>query len=316
MRAVRRTVRGHRPLTLRRRRPPSPTPEPARCSSGCRRRRRPGRRHLMAGIPLVVRPGFGLRRPKQPAPGMALAGTVEALGSDVTGFPSATGARRGLGAFAGLAVARPPSLCTRPTGWTCLRPPPCRSPHPPPCRRSTTRPGRRRPARAGDRRGRRRRLLRRPVAAAIGADVTAVASGAKAEMVRSSVPRHVVDYRTTALTPATTGGPFDLMIDIAGNRRSATCADCSPRRHTRVRRGRDRRPAHRRGPAPHRGRAPSALVSQRIVMFISARAPSAQPGDGPGAPRAGAPDPGRDLPPAEAGPRSTTFARAAYTARP
>lgn len=43
--------------------------------------------HLMSGLPYPVRAaGFGLRRPKYPNPGRSLAGTVEAVGGDVTGF--------------------------------------------------------------------------------------------------------------------------------------------------------------------------------------------------------------------------------------
>jgi NADPH:quinone reductase-like Zn-dependent oxidoreductase len=43
--------------------------------------------HLMAGLPYPMRlAGFGLRRPKAPNPGRSLAGTVESVGQEVTGF--------------------------------------------------------------------------------------------------------------------------------------------------------------------------------------------------------------------------------------
>src|SRR5690242_16519099 len=43
--------------------------------------------HLMAGLPRVMRfIGFGLRGPKTPVPGWAVAGTVEAVGADVTEY--------------------------------------------------------------------------------------------------------------------------------------------------------------------------------------------------------------------------------------
>ena len=43
--------------------------------------------HVMAGLPYPIRiAGFGLRRPKSSNPGRSLAGTVEAVGTDVTGF--------------------------------------------------------------------------------------------------------------------------------------------------------------------------------------------------------------------------------------
>jgi NADPH:quinone reductase-like Zn-dependent oxidoreductase len=43
--------------------------------------------HLMCGLPKLLRiMGFGFRRPKAPNPGRYLAGTVEAVGQDVTEF--------------------------------------------------------------------------------------------------------------------------------------------------------------------------------------------------------------------------------------
>src|SRR5215212_7869921 len=43
--------------------------------------------HVMAGLPYPIRiAGFGLRKPKYLNPGRSLAGTVEAVGSKVTGF--------------------------------------------------------------------------------------------------------------------------------------------------------------------------------------------------------------------------------------
>jgi NADPH:quinone reductase-like Zn-dependent oxidoreductase len=43
--------------------------------------------HIMTGLPYPIRvAGFGLRRPKYLNPGRSLAGTAEAVGSDVTGF--------------------------------------------------------------------------------------------------------------------------------------------------------------------------------------------------------------------------------------
>ena len=42
---------------------------------------------IMAGLPYPVRvAGFGLRKPKYLNPGWSLAGTVEAVGGDITGF--------------------------------------------------------------------------------------------------------------------------------------------------------------------------------------------------------------------------------------
>ncbi|MDP9346958.1 MAG: NAD(P)-dependent alcohol dehydrogenase, partial [Actinomycetota bacterium] len=43
--------------------------------------------HVMAGLPYPIRlAGFGFRRPKYRNPGRSLAGTIEAIGPDATGF--------------------------------------------------------------------------------------------------------------------------------------------------------------------------------------------------------------------------------------
>lgn len=42
--------------------------------------------HLLRGVPYIVRPTAGWRRPKRPIPGVDVAGTVEAVGAGVTRF--------------------------------------------------------------------------------------------------------------------------------------------------------------------------------------------------------------------------------------
>ena len=42
--------------------------------------------HLMTGKPYLVRLAFGLRGPRNPVPGLDVAGTVVAVGSAVTRF--------------------------------------------------------------------------------------------------------------------------------------------------------------------------------------------------------------------------------------
>ena len=42
--------------------------------------------HLMAGVPYLIRLGFGLRAPRQRVRGSDVAGTVEAVGTNVTRF--------------------------------------------------------------------------------------------------------------------------------------------------------------------------------------------------------------------------------------
>ena len=72
--------------------------------------------HLMAGQPYLMRLlGFGLRRPKNPVPGLDVAGTVVATGADVTGFGAGEevfGIARG--AFAEYAAARADKLARKP----------------------------------------------------------------------------------------------------------------------------------------------------------------------------------------------------------
>jgi NADPH:quinone reductase-like Zn-dependent oxidoreductase len=72
--------------------------------------------HIMAGLPYPIRlAGFGLRRPKYANPGRSLAGTVQAVGSDVTGFaPGDEVYGIGTGAFAEYSAARAGKLALKP----------------------------------------------------------------------------------------------------------------------------------------------------------------------------------------------------------
>ena len=72
--------------------------------------------HVMAGLPYPIRvAGFGLRRPKGANPGRNLAGTVEAVGADVTGFkPGDDVFGICSGSFAEYARARTDKLAAKP----------------------------------------------------------------------------------------------------------------------------------------------------------------------------------------------------------
>ncbi|WP_157575152.1 NAD(P)-dependent alcohol dehydrogenase, partial [Jiangella muralis] len=72
--------------------------------------------HLMAGRPYLLRViGFGLRRPKNPVPGIDVAGTVVAVGSAVTRFaPGDEVYGMAKGSFAEYAVAPEAKLATKP----------------------------------------------------------------------------------------------------------------------------------------------------------------------------------------------------------
>jgi NADPH:quinone reductase-like Zn-dependent oxidoreductase len=76
--------------------------------------------HLMTGTPLVVRPVIGLRRPRNPVPGRDVAGTVVGVGDGVTRFrlgDEVFGTADG--SFAEYALAPAKRLVTKPAdlGW-------------------------------------------------------------------------------------------------------------------------------------------------------------------------------------------------------
>ncbi|MET8330666.1 NAD(P)-dependent alcohol dehydrogenase [Streptomyces sp. NPDC005181] len=75
--------------------------------------------HMMAGLPYAVRTVSGLRRPKLPNPGRNIAGVIEAVGSDVTGFaPGDAVYGTAVAAFAEYVAARPDRIAPKPTGLT------------------------------------------------------------------------------------------------------------------------------------------------------------------------------------------------------
>jgi NADPH:quinone reductase-like Zn-dependent oxidoreductase len=71
--------------------------------------------HFMTGRPYLLRLGFGIRRPKNPVPGLDVAGTVVAVGSAVTRFSAGDEVFGfGRGSFAEYAVAREEKLAHKP----------------------------------------------------------------------------------------------------------------------------------------------------------------------------------------------------------
>jgi NADPH:quinone reductase-like Zn-dependent oxidoreductase len=176
--------------------------------------------HVMAGLPYPVRlAGFGLRRPKYTNPGRSLAGTVEAVGADVTGLqPGDAVFGVGDASFAEYAVSRPEKLAPKPanlsfaqaaavpvSGLTALQ--------------AVRDHGR---IQAGQ-----KALIigasggvggfAVQLAKASGAEVTGVCSAAKVEMVKALGADHVLDYTREDFAD---GGPcFDVILDIGGNAR-------------------------------------------------------------------------------------------------
>jgi NADPH:quinone reductase-like Zn-dependent oxidoreductase len=172
--------------------------------------------HLMAGLPYLVRFGFGLRRPKQPVPGLDVAGTVEAVGAGVSRFAlgdEVFGFAKG--SLAEYAVAPEEKLSHQPaevsfeqaavsavSGITALQ-----------AVEDV----------AGVREAQRVLVLGASggvgsfavqIAKAAGAHVTGVASGSKADFVRGLGADEVIDYRTEDFTETT--GRYDAIIDTGG----------------------------------------------------------------------------------------------------
>lgn len=176
--------------------------------------------HIMSGLPYPIRlAGFGLRRPKYVNPGRSLAGTVEAVGTDVTGFaPGDEVFGIGEATFAEYATARPGKLAPKPanlsfeqaaavpvSGLTALQ-----------------------AARDHGRIQAGQQVLiigasggvgsfAVQITKALGAEVTGVASTAKASMVRALGAHHVLDY--TREDFADGRRRYDVVLDIGGNAR-------------------------------------------------------------------------------------------------
>src|SRR6516165_5155581 len=158
--------------------------------------------HLMAGIPYLMRIiGFGLRGPKTSIPGWAVAGTVEAVGQDVTGLaPGDEVFGTAQGSFAQYAAARASRLAPK----QAVRD------------HANLRPGQHvlvigASGGVG--------TFAVQIAKALGAEVTGVCSTAKTDLVRAVGAGHVIDY--TREDPVAGRHRYDVIIDIGGNRRLA-----------------------------------------------------------------------------------------------
>jgi NADPH:quinone reductase-like Zn-dependent oxidoreductase len=173
--------------------------------------------HLMAGKPYLLRViGFGFRRPKNPVPGIDVAGTVVAVGSAVTRFTAGDevyGMSRG--AFAEYAAALEEKLALKPENLTFEQAAVV------PISAGTA-------LQACDLAGiapEQKVLITGAsggvgsyavqLAKALGAEVTAVCSASKADLVRSLGADHVIDYATDDF--AAGAQHYDVIIDIAGN---------------------------------------------------------------------------------------------------
>lgn len=175
--------------------------------------------HVMTGQPYLMRiMGFGFRRPRNRVAGLDVAGTVAAVGSDVTRFQAGDevfGISRG--SYAEYAAVREDKLADKPAGLSFEQ--------------AAVVPisgGTAIQALRGGRIEAGQRVLiigasggvgtyAVQLAKALGAEVTGVCSTAKLDLVRSIGADHVVDYAREDFA----GGDrrYDLILDIGGNSR-------------------------------------------------------------------------------------------------
>jgi NADPH:quinone reductase-like Zn-dependent oxidoreductase len=174
--------------------------------------------HAMAGLPYPIRlAGFGARRPKHANPGRNAAGTVEAVGSRVTGVkPGDEVFGIATASYAEYAAARPAKLAPKPanlsfeqaaavpvSGLTALQ--------------AVRDHGR---VQSGQ------NVLiigasggvgsfAAQIAKAFGATVTGMCGTAKIDMVRALGADRVLDYTADDLD---SGDPYDVILDTGGNR--------------------------------------------------------------------------------------------------
>ena len=185
--------------------------------------------HLMTGLPYLGRLAFGLRRPRNPVPGLDVAGTVVAVGGAVTRFAAGDEVFGvGKGTFAEYAVAREDKLARKPSrlgleqaavvpvsASTALQ--------------AVSDHGRLKPGQTvlviGASGGVGSYAVQ--LAKALGAaEVTGVASTSKLDLVRSLGADRVIDYTREDFTGDAFirgGGRYDVVFDLVGNRSLADC---------------------------------------------------------------------------------------------
>jgi NADPH:quinone reductase-like Zn-dependent oxidoreductase len=175
--------------------------------------------HVMTGRPFLIRVvGFGLRAPKASNPGRSLAGTVERVGRNVTGFAPGDEVYGSCdGSFAESVRAEAGKLAAKPANLSFAEAAAC------PIsavtalqavRRTRVEPGAKvliSGASGGV------GTFAVQIAKASGAEVTGVCSAGKVDMVRAIGADHVVDYAREDFTDGSSR--YDVILDVGGNRR-------------------------------------------------------------------------------------------------
>ena len=179
--------------------------------------------HVTTGLPFALRLAYGFRAPRNPVPGLDLAGTVEAVGAKVTRF--AVGDQvfgSGKGTFAEYAAARENQLAHKPAGISfeqAAAVPVSACTALIALRAGGIDPGKGPVAKeikvliTGASGGVGSYAVQ--IAKAAGAEVTGVASAAKADLVRELGADHVIDYASRDFADGSER--YDVIIDIAGN---------------------------------------------------------------------------------------------------
>ncbi|MGH3052799.1 MAG: NAD(P)-dependent alcohol dehydrogenase, partial [Gaiellaceae bacterium] len=180
--------------------------------------------HLLRGIPYIVRPQSGLRRPKNTVLGSDMAGEVEAVGKDVTRFRPGDEvfANVETGGFAEYACVSEDFLGLKPANLTFEQAAAV------PLAGLTALQGLRD---AGKVQPEQKVLIigasggvgtfAVQIGKHFGADVTGVCSTRKVEMVRSLGADHVIDYTQGDFTQS--GQQYDLVFQLAGTRSPSDC---------------------------------------------------------------------------------------------
>lgn len=175
--------------------------------------------HLMTGTPYLMRiMGFGLRAPKARVRGTDVAGTVVAVGAQVTNVQVGDEVFGVCdGAFAEYATARPETLAPKPAAMTFEQA--AAAPTSAVTALTAVRDV------GGVTAGQRVLLIGASggvglfavqIAKALGAEVTGVCSTAKVALVRSAGADHVIDYEQEDID--TNPHRYDVIIDMGGNR--------------------------------------------------------------------------------------------------
>ena len=215
--------------------------------------------HLMTGLPYPVRlAGYGVRAPDNPVRGREVAGRVEVVGRDVTGFrPGDEVFGIAEGSFAEYTRAEAGKLVLRPPTLGVDQAAHCRDlgSHGP-AGRARPREGAGRAEGAGHRRVRGCRHVRRADRQGVRRPRHRGVQHREVDLVRSLGADRVIDYRRDDIGDDT----YDAILDVGGNPFSpAPVPRAHPARHAGHRRRRDERALARR----HRPADPRPCCSRR-----------------------------------------------------